>query len=48
MKCFNDYFLDRWKAIFPKSKIHEFPDAGHYVVEDAHEQILPILQKFLI
>ena len=46
--CFNDYFLERWKQYFPDAQVHEFPDAGHYVIEDAHERIVPLLQRFLI
>lgn len=45
--CFNDSFLDRWKTLLPRAEVHRFPDAGHYVVEDAHERILPALRSFL-
>ncbi len=44
---FNDHFLKRWQEIFPFAEIHRVPSAGHYVVEDAHERILPWMQKFL-
>lgn len=45
--CFDDYYLERWRGYFPDAEIHEFPDAGHYVVEDAHERIVPLMRKFL-
>jgi cis-3-alkyl-4-acyloxetan-2-one decarboxylase len=45
--CFNDYFLQRWKEYFPEAKVHELQDAGHYVVEDAHERIVPWMEEFL-
>lgn len=45
--CFDDYFLSRWKEYFPSAEVHEVPDAGHYVVEDAHERIVPWMEKFL-
>ncbi|RMH73381.1 MAG: alpha/beta fold hydrolase [Gemmatimonadetes bacterium] len=46
--CFTrDHFLLRWKARFPQAEIHEFEDAGHYVVEDAHERIIPLMELFL-
>lgn len=45
--CFNARFLRGWIERFPEAKVHRFEDAGHYVVEDAHERILPILQEFL-
>lgn len=45
--CFNDYFLDRWKKYFPKAEVHEVEQAGHYVVEDADETIIPWMIEFL-
>jgi haloalkane dehalogenase len=27
--------------------VHTFDDAGHYVLEDAHEEILPLIRDFL-
>jgi haloalkane dehalogenase len=45
--CFNDWYLDQWKQRFPNAEVHRFEDAGHYVVEDAHERILPLMRAFL-
>ena len=45
--CFNDHFLQRWKEYFPEAEVHELQDAGHYVVEDAHERIVPWMQDFI-
>ena len=45
--CFNDYYLAEWKRRFPRAVVPEFADAGHYVVEDAHERIVPLLREFL-
>lgn len=44
---FNDAYLAGWQRRFPEAVVHRFPDAGHYVVEDAHERILPLLRDFL-
>ncbi len=44
---FNDRFLKRWRKIFPQAEVHRMEDAGHYVVEDAHERIVPLLREFL-
>jgi haloalkane dehalogenase len=41
-------FLPKWRKHFPQADVHVFPNAGHYVVEDAHEQILPLIQNFLV
>ncbi|MEE2986402.1 MAG: alpha/beta fold hydrolase [Nitrospinota bacterium] len=45
--CFNDHFLNRWKKFFPEAEVHEMEDAGHYVVEDAYEDIIPWIRDFL-
>ncbi len=45
--CFNNRFLQRWKYFFPKAEIKKIPDAGHYVVEDAWEKIIPWMKDFL-
>lgn len=44
---FNDRFLDRWREIYPDAEVHRFADAGHYVMEDAHERILPLVRDLL-
>lgn len=45
--CFDRSFLKTWQRIFPEARVHVFEDAGHYVVEDAHERILPMVREFL-
>ncbi|PIQ99080.1 MAG: alpha/beta hydrolase [Nitrospinae bacterium CG11_big_fil_rev_8_21_14_0_20_45_15] len=45
--CFNDHFLNKWKSYYPKANVDVMEEAGHYVVEDAHEQIVPLLKEFL-
>lgn len=45
---FTPRFLhEHWLKKFPEAEVHQFPDAAHWVVEDAHEQIVPILEAFL-
>lgn len=36
-----------WLADFPKAEVLRFPDAGHDLQEDAHEEIVPALLRFL-
>ncbi len=43
---FNDHFLKRWQEIYPQAEVHRMADAGHYVLEDAHEKIIPMMQNF--
>lgn len=45
---FNKSFLKKWQEIFPDAEVHWIPDAGHYVVEDAHERIIPWMQEFFL
>ncbi len=45
--CFTPHFLDRFLTFFPAAEVHRLADAGHYVVEDAHERIVPIVDAFL-
>ena len=44
--CFTPRFLDRFLEFFPNAEVHRLEDAGHYVIEDAHEEIVPILSEF--
>ncbi len=45
--CFRPECLRRFQQIFPQAETHELADCGHYVVEDAHERILPLVSRFL-
>lgn len=40
--------LPGWQARFPGAEVHVLPRAGHYVVEDAHERIIPLMSDFII
>ncbi len=44
---FDDHFLTQWQQHFPKAEVHRFPDVGHYILEDAWEEILPLVRNFL-
>jgi haloalkane dehalogenase len=44
--CFTTDFLAEWQKRFPQAEVHRIHDAGHYVVEDAHEQIIPWVREF--
>lgn len=45
--CFTTEFLAEWEERFPDAQVMRIPDAGHYVFEDAHEQMLPRIRQFL-
>ena len=38
--CFNKKFFQRWLEFFPKAISKTFPDAGHYILEDAKEEVV--------
>ncbi len=44
---FDAHFLAEWRRHFPNAEVHEFPDAGHLVLEDARDAILPLVHDFL-
>lgn len=39
--------LESWKERFPEASVKRIDDAGHYVVEDAYERIVPWVNEFL-
>ncbi len=43
---FDNDFLAEWKRRFPNAEYHEY-DAGHYLLEDAGEEVIPIIRGFL-
>lgn len=40
-------FLLEWKNRFPDAIVKTFKDAGHYVLEDASDRIIPMVKNFL-
>jgi len=44
---FNRDFLTEWMRRFPQAELHRFPRAGHYVTEEAFEEIIPVVKRFL-
>ncbi len=44
---FDKDFFAGWTGRFPAAEVHCFEDAGHYVLEDAAEEIVPLVLNFL-
>ena len=44
---FDHHFLEEWRRRLPAAEVHEFADCGHYVLEDAADRIIPLVQRFL-
>lgn len=45
--CFTPAFREMWQERFPDAEVLRIEHAGHYVLEDAHEEILPWLRELL-
>lgn len=43
---FDRDYLQEWRRRFPRAEVHRFPEAGHYVLEDAPGQIADIVLDF--
>ena len=46
--CFDDRFLAAWRRIYPQARFHRFPDAGHYLLEDAGPAAREMAVDFLL
>lgn len=44
---FDRAFLAEWRRRFPGAEAHEYAQAGHYLLEDAHEALVPSVRTFL-
>jgi len=44
---FNHHFLARFRRELPGAEVMAFEDAGHYVLEDKHEVLVPAIRRFL-
>ena len=44
---FDRHFLDEWRRIYPQAEVHAFADCGHYILEDAADEIIPLVRGFL-
>jgi haloalkane dehalogenase len=44
---FDRHFLEEWLRRFPNAEVHRFPDCGHYVLEDAADELIPLIRAFL-
>lgn len=45
--CFHKEFFDRWLEFFPDAETMYLDKAGHYVLEDAIDEIIPRLNEFI-
>lgn len=45
---FDGEFLNAWKERFPHANVHTFAGAGHFVLEDASSDLIPLVRSFLL
>jgi haloalkane dehalogenase len=45
--CFTSAFRAEWQRRLPRASVRAEPEAGHWVLEDAGERVLPWLRGFL-
>jgi haloalkane dehalogenase len=44
---FDRDYLAEWRRRFPAAEVHRFPQAGHYILEDAAGEVLGLVREFL-
>ena len=44
---FDHHFLTEWQKHLPNAQVHRFADCGHYILEDADEEVITLVQEFL-
>ncbi len=44
---FDHHFLTEWQKRLPHAEVHKFDDCGHYILEDASEEVVKLVVDFL-
>lgn len=44
---FDQHFLEQWRSRFPHAHVHTWPQGGHYILEDAADEIIPLICTFI-
>jgi haloalkane dehalogenase len=44
---FDRHFLEEWGRRMPHARVKRFEDCGHYILEDAAGEIVPLVNEFL-
>lgn len=44
---FDHHFLKLWEKHFPKAEFHRYEEAGHYILEDMQDEVVPLITKFI-
>lgn len=46
--CFNRHYFERWKSILPNAESDYLSEAGHYLMEDARETVIPKIEQHFL
>lgn len=44
---FDKHFLATWRQHLPNATVHEFSDCGHYILEDASDEVIAHIRDFM-
>ncbi|MEA3464755.1 MAG: alpha/beta fold hydrolase [Thermodesulfobacteriota bacterium] len=44
---FDRHFLEQWKSRFPEARVHTWSNGGHYILEDAGYEVIPLICDFI-
>ncbi len=44
---FDKHFLAGWREKMPHADVHEFDDCGHYILEDASDEVIGLISNFM-
>jgi cis-3-alkyl-4-acyloxetan-2-one decarboxylase len=44
---FDKHFLAKWREHLPEAQVHEFGDCGHYILEDASDEVIGHIRDFM-
>jgi haloalkane dehalogenase len=45
--CFHQWYLDRFLDFIPAAQVHRLPNAGHWINEDAPQEVIRSIEQFL-
>ena len=45
--CFTPACLDKFIELVPTAEVHRLTDVGHWIVEEAPDRVIPIVERFL-
>ena len=44
---FDKHFLAGFRKALPQAQVHAYKDGGHYILEEKHEELVPMIRAFL-